>query len=589
MKRRIVENLQLEVEQVSTIDVFTIEGNLTKTELKKAATGPLSDPVIQKHAINSALADGFDWLIEVGFRPGVTDNVGKTATEAIELLIEKRKPLRVYTSRQYVIHGKIGRAEAERIASGVLANDLIERYEIVEGKGWDARKGMTPYVPKVAGVDDPRVDEIDLNVPDAALMEISSRGTLALSLEEMKAIQAYMNDPAVIEARKRAGLGELITDVELEVLAQTWSEHCKHKIFNSFIRYEEQGGKTLEIDSLFSTCIKGSTKEIRQRLGADDWCLSVFVDNAGVIKFNDDWNLVFKVETHNSPSALDPYGGALTGIVGVNRDPFGTGMGARLIFNTDVFCFADPFYDKPLPKRILHPRRIYEGVREGVEHGGNKSGIPTVNGCIVFDDRFLGKPLVYCGTAGIMPAEILGEPSYEQVDPARRSRRHDGGPHRQGRHPRGDVLLRGAPRGIARVGRADRRPHHAEEDDGLSAHRERPRPVPGHHRQRGRRPVVLHRRDGAHVRRRGAGPEACPAQVRRPQPLGDPALRGAGADEPRHPAREDRRVHGTGPQDGGGGHHPGEIHRYREVPHPLRRKDDWPASTWNSSTRACPR
>jgi phosphoribosylformylglycinamidine synthase len=275
----------------------------------------------------------------------VTDNVGKTATEAIELLVEKRKPLKVYTSRQYVIQGKIGRNEAERIASGVLANDLIERYEIVEGAGWDAKKGMKPYVPKVTGADDPRVEEIDLNVPDTALMEISSRGTLALSLEEMKAIQAHINDPAVIEARKRAGLGDKITDVELEVLAQTWSEHCKHKIFNSFITYEEPDGKRLEIDSLFSTCIKGSTKEIRERLGADDWCFSVFVDNAGVIKFNDDWNLVFKVETHNSPSALDPYGGALTGIVGVNRDPFGTGMGSRLIFNTDVFCFADPFYD----------------------------------------------------------------------------------------------------------------------------------------------------------------------------------------------------------------------------------------------------
>ncbi len=412
VKRRIVDNLRIDVEEVGTIDVFTIEGDLTKAELRQAAAGPLSDPVIQKHAVNRALADGFDWLIEVGFRPGVTDNVGKTATEAIELLVEKRKPLKVYTSRQYVIRGEIGRAGAERIASGVLANDLIERYEIVDGKSWDAKKGMNPYVPKVVGVDDPRVEEIDLNVPDAALSGISSSRTLALSLEEMKAIQAYMNDPSVFETRKQNGLGEKITDVELEMLAQTWSEHCKHKIFNSFITYEEPDGKRLEIDSLFSTCIKGSTKEIRRRLGADDWCLSVFVDNAGVIKFNDDWNLVFKVETHNSPSALDPYGGALTGIVGVNRDPFGTGKGARLIFNTDVFCFADPFYDKPLPQRILHPRRIYEGVREGVEHGGNKSGIPTVNGCIVFDDRFLGKPLVYCGTAGLMPAEILGEPSH---------------------------------------------------------------------------------------------------------------------------------------------------------------------------------
>ena len=166
------------------------------------------------------------------------------------------------------------------------------------------------------------------------------------------------------------------------------------------------------INSLFDTFVKGSTKKIRKKMGKADWCLSVFVDNAGIIKFDGEHNLVFKVETHNSPSALDPYGGALTGIVGVNRDPFGTGKGASLIFNTDVFCFASPYYSKPLPKRILHPRRIYEGVREGVEHGGNKSGIPTVNGCIVFDDRFLGKPLVYCGTGGIMPARISGKPTH---------------------------------------------------------------------------------------------------------------------------------------------------------------------------------
>ncbi|OGP99037.1 MAG: phosphoribosylformylglycinamidine synthase, partial [Deltaproteobacteria bacterium RBG_19FT_COMBO_52_11] len=153
---------------------------------------------------------------------------------------------------------------------------------------------------------------------------------------------------------------------------------------------------------------------IRKAMGDKDWCVSVFKDNAGVIRFNEDWNLVFKVETHNSPSALDPYGGALTGIVGVNRDPFGTGKGAKLIFNVDTFCFAPPDYSRPLPPRLLHPKRIYEGVREGVEHGGNKSGIPTVNGSLVFDDRYAGKPLVYCGTGGIMPREILGKPSHEK-------------------------------------------------------------------------------------------------------------------------------------------------------------------------------
>jgi phosphoribosylformylglycinamidine synthase II len=414
VRRRIVEHLRINVDEVTTIDVYIVEGNLSRAEIRQIAEGPLTDPVIQKYGINRGLAAAFDWLIEVGFRPGVTDNVGRTATEAIRTLLGNGagKTARVYTSRQYVIRGRIRREEAERIASGLLANELIERFEIVEGKDWDPRKGMRPYVPKVAGGDRPHVEEIDLNVSDENLLAMSSDRVLALNLPEMKAIQTYLKNPAVVGARRKVGLGERITDVELESLAQTWSEHCKHKIFNALIRYENEQGKETVVDSLFATYIKGSTKEIRETMGKADWCLSVFVDNAGVIRFNNDYNLVFKVETHNTPSALDPYGGALTGIVGVNRDPFGTGKGAKLIFNTDIFCFATPFYSKPLPKRILHPRRIYEGVREGVEHGGNKSGIPTVNGCIVFDDRFLGKPLVYCGTAGIMPSRILGEPSH---------------------------------------------------------------------------------------------------------------------------------------------------------------------------------
>src|SRR5512144_3061587 len=249
-------------------------------------------------------------------------------------------------------------------------------------------------------------------------MRISREGVLALTLEEMKIIQAHFRDPQTREERRTIGLGSKPTDVELEALAQTWSEHCKHKIFSGTVHYEDEQGNRSEIRSLFKSFIQRTTKEVRERLGGRDFCLSVFKDNAGVIMFNEDWSLVFKVETHNSPSALDPYGGALTGIVGVNRDPFGTGQGAKLIFHTDVFCFADPFYDKPLPARLLHPRRIYEGVVEGVEHGGNKSGIPTVNGSLVFDDRFAGKPLVFCGTAGIMPAVINGEPSHlKKINP----------------------------------------------------------------------------------------------------------------------------------------------------------------------------
>jgi phosphoribosylformylglycinamidine synthase subunit PurSL len=414
-KMRIRNNFSLPVERVQSVEVYTVEGGLTKHELKQAAAGPLSDPIIQHFSINKPLADDFDWLVEVGFRPGVTDNVGKTAREAIELLLGNSigsRKIGVYTSRQYLIQGKLARVDAERIASGLLANDLIERHQIVAGSQFNYAQGLPAYVPRVSGEDKPAVAEINLSrFSDGELLQLSSEKLLALNLEEMKVIQKYFHDANTLSARKRAGLDENITDVELECLAQTWSEHCKHKIFNSKIDYAD-GRIKLQIDSLFKTYIKGSTAKIRKAKGRKDFCLSVFVDNAGVIKFNNDCNLVFKVETHNSPSALDPYGGALTGIVGVNRDPFGTGIGAKLIFNTDVFCFASPFYKKKLPPRILHPRRIYEGVREGVEHGGNKSGIPTVNGSIVFDDRFLGKPLVYCGTAGIMPARLNGKPTH---------------------------------------------------------------------------------------------------------------------------------------------------------------------------------
>jgi phosphoribosylformylglycinamidine synthase subunit PurSL len=414
-KKRIIDNLALAVEKVATIEVYTISEGLSTAQLYEVAAGPLSDPVIQEYSINQPLAKDFHWLIEVGFRPGVTDNVGKTAREAIELLLGENageRKINVYTSRQYLIAGQISKADAQQIAAGLLANDLIERYQVIAADDFDFNRGLPAYVPQVMGKEEIKVEEIPLaSFPADALVKISQEKLLALNLEEMQALQRYYQDPAIIKARKKVGLNESITDVELECLAQTWSEHCKHKIFNSQITYNTSRTR-LTIDSLFKTYIKGSTAQIRKAKGKKDFCLSVFVDNAGVIKFNDDYNLVFKVETHNSPSALDPYGGALTGIVGVNRDPFGTGIGAKLIFNTDVFCFADPFYKKKLPPRILHPRRIYEGVREGVEHGGNKSGIPTVNGSIVFDDRFLGKPLVYCGTAGIMPSVLNGKPTH---------------------------------------------------------------------------------------------------------------------------------------------------------------------------------
>jgi phosphoribosylformylglycinamidine synthase II len=416
IKREIEHFLHLSVDEVRTIDVYTVDAALSQGELEQAAAGPFSDPVIQSWGIDLPLASGFDFAVEVGFRPGVTDNVGRTAREAVTYLTGRSfaEGEGVYYAVQYLMKGRLAPADVERIATGLLCNTLIQRYSILAAPEFIARRGFPAVAPKVAGETKSEVREIDLEVSDEELMRISKDGVLALTLDEMRIIQGQYRDPKVVAERRKFGLGARPTDVELECLAQTWSEHCKHKIFAGTVQYEDESGNRQEIKSLFKSFIQRTTRDVREKLGAKDFCLSVFKDNAGVIRFNDTHSLVFKVETHNSPSALDPYGGALTGIVGVNRDPFGTGQGAKLIFNTDVFCFADPFYEKPLPARLLHPRRIFEGVVEGVEHGGNKSGIPTVNGSIVFDERFAGKPLVFCGTAGLMPAEVNGQPGHDK-------------------------------------------------------------------------------------------------------------------------------------------------------------------------------
>ena len=402
-RKRIVEDLRINVENVRTLEVYTIDADISIEQLKVLGEELFADPVIQDYSWKP-LAEDFSWLIEVGFKPGVTDNVGATAKKASEDIL-KTAIKGVYFSRQYLIKGKITKEDAEKIAGGLLANTLIERWVIINSKDWDKEKGVQLPLPIVKGKHKPIVLDLDLNISDKKLKELSTRRLLALNHGEMISLQQYFNMEETRTQRKDFGL-TLPTDVEIEALAQTWSEHCKHKIFNSQITYSEDKSSRV-INSLFNTFIKRATKEINK-----PWLVSVFTDNAGVIKFNEDYNLVMKVETHNTPSALDPYGGAITGIVGVNRDPSGTGIGARLIFNTDVFCFASPFYDKELPPRLLHPKRIFEGVRRGVEHGGNKSGIPTVNGCIVFDERYLGKPLVYCGTGGIMPSMINGKPSH---------------------------------------------------------------------------------------------------------------------------------------------------------------------------------
>ncbi|AMK10556.1 MAG: AIR synthase-related protein [Pseudodesulfovibrio sp.] len=421
--RKIRNELGMDVGGVRIVNVFTLEG-VTREQVDLALErAALHDPVLHEASL-SPLARDFDWIIEVGFRPGVTDNEGRTARETLGVVLglpkSEREGLKVYTSRQYLIQADLDQDGVHHIAKDLLANELIQRFEYKSAAQWAADPGFEPKAARVTGKASDEVAVVPLStMSDEEMMDFSRANTLALSLKELHDIRAYYANPAVRAEREGLGMSADPTDAEIEVLAQTWSEHCKHKIFSAKIEYENtETGKTIELSSLYKTFIQGSTKQIRARNAATreggDYCLSVFKDNAGVIAFSETTNICVKMETHNSPSALDPYGGALTGIVGVNRDPMGTGMGANLLCNTDVFCFASPFHEGELPPRLLHPRRVFEGVREGVEHGGNKSGIPTVNGSIVFDERYLGKPLVYCGTIGTMPVTVAGRPSHEK-------------------------------------------------------------------------------------------------------------------------------------------------------------------------------
>lgn len=398
---------------VKTQTVYTFNARLGPGEETALVDNLLVDKVTQRVAPKD---EKFDWLIEVGFKPGVTDNVGQTAKKIAVPQVLKRQlgdDEAVHTSTQYLISGDLTREEVEAIGKNLLANQVIETIRVFS-KQEVMEKGIPIVIPSASTDKEPKVKSYNLAVDDKELIVISKKGIFSLNLEEMRAISEYFKREDVIAARKKAGMEKEFwnkpTDVELEVIAQTWSEHCKHKIFNAEITYtDHETGVTEHIDSIFKTFIKDPSNRIAKGYG---WVVSAFDDNAGAVKFNDRLLVVIKNETHNAPSALDPYGGAMTGIVGVNRDPMGFGIGAQLVFNIYAYCFGNQDYGKELPEEVMHPKRIRDGVHKGVIDGGNQSGIPLISGREFFDERFTFRPLVFCGTIGVMPIEINGRPSH---------------------------------------------------------------------------------------------------------------------------------------------------------------------------------
>lgn len=367
----------------------------------------LTDPVAEQGALGRLPDEPDSVLLEVGLRPGVTDSVGTSVKRAAEDRLGRSLAGRAYSARLYAVTGIATDALAD-VASALVYNPLIERILVGQASPGKPRRGLS--VPRAGGDATPDVAVVPLrSANDAALEKLSDEGMLALSLVEMKAIAAHF-----------AERGRDPTDAELECLAQTWSEHCKHKIFGAPIEYTHPDGRVETIEEgIFRRYVRGATEavdEARADAGTDadgePFLVSVFHDNAGVVRFSEQDHLVYKVETHNSPSALDPYGGAMTGIVGVNRDSFGTGLGADLLTNVWGYCFGDPRHAEPLPRGLMPPRRIRDGVHHGVIDGGNQSGLPYARGWELFDERYLGKPLVFCGTVAVMPVRTGGQPTH---------------------------------------------------------------------------------------------------------------------------------------------------------------------------------
>ena len=405
-------------DRVEHASVYLLEGDLTAAELRRVADELLADPVTQAALVQPAPSAGgvpvaerrprLDAVVEVHPLPGVTD----PAAESVELAVRSLFGLevRVRTGDRYDLAGLAPAAAAE-LGARVLANPVIHG---IHAEPWHPERFPAGTPREV------RVVEVPLRtLSDAELERLSRDAHLFLSLEEMRAIQA--------EYRR---LGREPREIELETLAQTWSEHCVHKTLKSTVRYREDNlgagqrslaaaapgrpGHAAEADgsvtirNLLKSTVAAGTFALIDEKRADriDWCLSVFVDNSGVIAFDEHHAVCFKCETHNRPSAIEPYGGAATGIGGCIRDIMGTGLGAKPIAATDVFCVA-PLTGTDVPAGCLPPRRILSQVVAGVRDYGNRMGIPTVNGAVWFDPRYVGNPLVYCGVIGVMPRTMV--------------------------------------------------------------------------------------------------------------------------------------------------------------------------------------
>ena len=406
--KRARDYLGIDLKGVRVIHTLTFEADLTDPE-RRAVRAVFVNPVIQTGSFEPMAAE-FDCLLWIGLRPGVRDNPGATARQAIEDYLGKKLPedWTVYASKQYALKAPgLTATLADLLAREILANDIIQQWRVFPAGEWDPKEGIGYPLPRVELYHTPEVTTFALD-SDEVLLDLSNERRLALNPRDVPVIRRYFLRPDVKSRRAEVGLSDP-TDVELEYISQARSDHCNHNTFQAKFYYTDlDTGERQTVDNLFETFIKDPTIEVQLK---KPWVVSVLWDNAGAAEFNDETLYTITAETHNSPSNMEAYGGAITGIVGVYRDPMGTGLGSKLVMGLYGYHVGPRDYVGPLiPK--LHPRRLLDGVIEGVKDGGNKSGIPTPMGSLLFHPGYLGKCLVFVTAVGLMPKTVAGKPAH---------------------------------------------------------------------------------------------------------------------------------------------------------------------------------
>lgn len=407
LTRKVRDYFGIRVERARVIRVITFDLELTEDEFEAIRRDIFTNPVIHESSYYP-LTKASDWIIWVGLRPGVKDTAGEVALEAIIDYLGRPLPKgsAAFTSKIFEIIGRnLKRTDLERIARELIANELIQQWKVISQDEWDKEHGIGFILPKVILRHEPAVTVIPIP-SDEALKELSDKRNLALNVQDIPVIRAYFNRPDVRAGRALVGLGDP-TDVELEAISQARSDHCNHNTFRGYFEYLDlDTGEVFIVDNIFKRCIEYPTRYIASR---KDWVISVLWDNAGVARFDDTHYYSITGETHNSPSNMEAYGGAITGIVGVYRDIMGAGKGSRMIGGLYGYCVGFRNYSGHLQPH-LHPRRLLDGVVEGVRDGGNKHGVPTLFGNLYFHPSYMGKCLVFVASVGIMPHKVHNGP-----------------------------------------------------------------------------------------------------------------------------------------------------------------------------------